>query len=132
MSWPKYNAERHVREGFWCLTCETPDCHAGICAPDRPCRCCETARADEAEAAVRDLRGENGVLWKVADQQMAENEELRATLQRVREMHHPVTALIKDYGAGEEEVEVCAECGAVLASTDAGVCPTVEALGGAQ
>lgn len=66
-NWPKYNPDRHFEwaedtvVSIECIQCDRN------CRPDNPCRCCETARADAAEA---------------------ENAELRATIQRVRELMH--------------------------------------------
>ena len=56
--WPKYNPERHSptndRDTAWCRRCG--DDNGASCHVDFPCRCCETARADEAEAEVEALR----------------------------------------------------------------------------
>ena len=55
--WPKCNPERHVdwmsHLGSTALLC---NCCLMLCAERYPCRCCETARADEAEAALARVR----------------------------------------------------------------------------
>ena len=68
------------------------------CSEDAPCRCCLQA--------------------EVAD--------LRAQVQRVRELHRVVI----DFAVNGEEVEHCEECGYV--GVDGEECPTVQALDGAQ
>ena len=57
-TWPKYNPERHVAwtttpSGEW-LDCGAANC--GPCSEFFPCRCCEAARADEAEATLERVR----------------------------------------------------------------------------
>ena len=51
-TWPKYNEERHKNPWNrpWCARCATE------CLADSLCRCCETARADAAEAAIQRVR----------------------------------------------------------------------------
>ena len=50
-NWPKYNVERHiVAVGVACDECEV------LCLSSDPCRCCEKARADDAEGVVKAVR----------------------------------------------------------------------------
>ena len=59
--WPKYNPERHAyfaphgsKRVPYC-----PKTRGGCgqpCSLEHPCRCCETARADAAEAAIQRVR----------------------------------------------------------------------------
>ena len=103
--WPKYNAGRHHVNRHGHVDCQR--C-LGCCIPDNPCRCCETARANEAEA-------ENAILRKVADQQMAENETLRATVERWAEsVEHTQCGQ-----SGEPQCECCYDVMPVRAENDA-------------
>ena len=55
-AWPKYNPEAHepwmprASTALMCRRCRD------LCGEPIPCRCCETARADEAEAALKRVR----------------------------------------------------------------------------
>ena len=54
-TWPKYNPERHRRVH----DPRVMDCFCSeefYCSEDQPCPCCETARADAAEAALERVR----------------------------------------------------------------------------
>ena len=61
--WPKYNPERHRRLSNGEFICDDSDADVERywgcledCRPGDPCRCCEKARADAAEAAIERVR----------------------------------------------------------------------------
>ena len=91
-AWPKYNPEAHepwmprASTALMCRRCRD------LCGEPIPCRCCETARANEAEAAnARYLGTIQQHVFQVErlatglDSAEAENEALRATVERVRD-----------------------------------------------
>ena len=96
-AWPKHNEERHRNPWNrpWCARCTTE------CLADSPCRCCETARADEAEAEAEahrlrhQLAGGSGLVAPLPCEQ--QNDALRATVARAREFQ-PLRSLTYRHG----------------------------------
>jgi hypothetical protein len=60
---------------------------------------------------------------------LSELEELRLRARKARALHVPTTVTITDR-EGEEECEVCNECGVFLEVEYDGKCPTIRALNG--
>lgn len=98
---------------------------------------CDTARLiDDALAEVERIKdgiedaGVIRVLRRHRDEAEAERDELRAEVERVRDVHQPVDAMNTDTG---RIVKVCAGCGTDGGNWTYWPCRTIRALdGGAQ
>ena len=86
-------------------------------------------RMNRAEAEVADLVAEGIRQKRRANDAIAERDELRATVARVRAIHEPIDAVMNP-GPRERIVKVCTGCGTDDGNWQRWPCPTVRALDG--